>query len=210
MPIIQVKSRPEADEIVLFVDGSAPLTPETQSLLRWLAEREIGVSVIDASRDPVLSPLLNGESTRSSFPILFSNGRVLGGRLLREAMANPEMLLANDKPTCDFGLRRIDCQTLAEWLDGSAPPLLVDVRTEREYLEERIAGARLLNEIMLEAISLLDRRTPLAFYCNNGVRSMCVASHHLELAFTDVSVLSGGMAVWKHQFGQQNSPDLDA
>lgn len=197
--MIGSESTPPADEIVLFVAGSKPLTPETQSLLSWLAQREIGVSVIDACRDPVLSPLLNGEATRSWFPLLFSNGQVLGGRLLREAMANPEMLLANDKLNCDFGLRRIDCQTLAEWLDGPAPPLLVDVRTEREYLEERIAGARLLNEAMLEAISMLDRRTRLTLYCDNGMRSICVARHQLELGFTDVSVLFGGMAAWKRR-----------
>jgi rhodanese-related sulfurtransferase len=109
-----------------------------------------------------------------------------------------------DNPNQGRTLRRIDCDTLAEWIDGPAPPIVVDVRTEQEYLGERIASARRLDAGLLGAISLLDRRTRLMFYCNNGIRSTRMARHHVGLGFTDVSVLQGGMVAWRDHFGRQS------
>ena len=286
-----------ADGIVVFFAGPDPLTREFRSLIDWLTQRGVKVTAIDAGNDAALAALLENESSRQSFPILFANDRLIGGGLLRSLMADSEQLLQLlarplsrkppdivtspaaiaklrealkstygvirltvsadfqheisvdearssdietstddvtlvldqltaarvdgleidwidgpqpggfriDNPNAALGLRRIDCDTLAEWMFGTAPPLLIDVRDEREYLEERIAGARLFDDGLLGAISLLDRTTRLVFYCKNGLRSMRVARLYLELGFVDVSTLRGGMDAWKGQFGQQNS-----
>lgn len=208
MTVGEFEPTTETEEVVLFVDGSAPLTHETKSLLLWLTQQDVSVTVLDAVKDPIVAPLLNDDSA-DVLPIMFANGRVLGGRLLREAMTDSSRLLSLLREPLHL-LRRVDCLTLVEWLNGSTQPFLVDTRTEREYLEERIAGARRLDTNLLEALSLLDRRTRLVFYCNDGVKSLRVARHHLELGFTDVSVLSGGIVAWKQQFGRQNSSESGA
>jgi len=45
-------------------------------------------------------------------------------------------------------------------MEGPNPPLVIDARTEQEYNDERISGARLLDASLLDALQLLDRRTP--------------------------------------------------
>jgi rhodanese-related sulfurtransferase/Fe-S cluster assembly iron-binding protein IscA len=101
--------------------------------------------------------------------------------------------------------RSVDCAFLAEWLAGPVPPLLIDARTEEEYLAGRLPEARLLDAELLDALLLLDRRTSLAFYCKNGTRSDRAARHHKELGFVDVATLAGGFDAWKRHFGQQRA-----
>jgi rhodanese-related sulfurtransferase/Fe-S cluster assembly iron-binding protein IscA/glutaredoxin-related protein len=106
-----------------------------------------------------------------------------------------------DNPNEPRGLRQVECDVLAQRLDSPLPPLLIDARTEGEYLRERLPNARLLDASLLDALPLLDRRTPLAFYCKNGTRSQRAALHHVELGFLDVVMLAGGLDAWTQCFG---------
>lgn len=106
-----------------------------------------------------------------------------------------------DNPNEPRGLREVQCEVLAQRLDSPLPPLLIDARTEAEYLQGRLPNARLLDASLLDALPLLDRRTPLAFYCKNGTRSQRAALHHVELGFLDVVMLVGGLDAWTQCFG---------
>jgi rhodanese-related sulfurtransferase/glutaredoxin-related protein len=107
-----------------------------------------------------------------------------------------------DNSTERQSLRQVECEVLAQRLDSLLPPLLIDARTEAEYLQERLPNARLLDANLLDALPLLDRRTPLAFYCKNGTRSQRAALRHVELGFLDVVVLVGGLDAWTRCFGR--------
>ncbi len=107
-----------------------------------------------------------------------------------------------DNPNHNLVRRGIKCDEFVQLMDGPNPYLLIDARTEQEYNEERIPGARLLDGTLLDALQLLDRRTPLIFYCKNGTRSQRAARHCRELGYTDVATLDGGMDAWKSHVSQ--------
>ena len=114
-----------------------------------------------------------------------------------------------DNPNHNPVQRGIKCDELVQLLDGPNPYLLIDARTEQEYNEERIPGARLLDGTLLDALQLLDRRIPLVFYCKNGTRSQRAARHCSELGYAEIATLDGGMDAWKSQFGRSNLPRTD-
>jgi monothiol glutaredoxin len=109
-----------------------------------------------------------------------------------------------DNPHEPEGLREVGCEALAQLLDGPQAPLLVDARTEDEFLAGRLQVARLLDNDLLDALPHLDRRTPLAFYCENGRRSRRAAQRHVELGFKVVFVLLGGLQAWQRHFGPEH------
>jgi len=81
------------------------------------------------------------------------------------------------------------------WLEDEGQSinlLIVDVRTKREFTESHLGSARLLDADLIDALELLDRRTPLLFYCNSGVRSHKAAARYRELGFAEVYCLKLG------------------
>lgn len=91
----------------------------------------------------------------------------------------------------------IDCETLSQVLEADTTPLIIDVRTPDEHQREHIAPSRLLDSGLVDALGLLDRRTPLLFYCDNGRRSQRAAQRYVEQGFSNVAVLKGGLNAWK-------------
>ena len=78
--------------------------------------------------------------------------------------------------------------------------ILLDVRTEQEYLEERIAGAILLpdTEIAERAAEILpDQSQTILVYCRSGRRSAEAASILAGLGYTAVYDF-GGIIRWPH------------
>jgi rhodanese-related sulfurtransferase/glutaredoxin-related protein len=106
-----------------------------------------------------------------------------------------------DNPNHKSVFRGVSCHDLVLSMEGPNPPLVIDARTEQEYNDERISGARLLDASLLDALQLLDRRTPLVLYCKNGTRSQRAAQHCSELGYVDVATIVGGMDAWKSNFG---------
>ncbi len=96
-----------------------------------------------------------------------------------------------DNPNRPAAVHDVDRRWLEQ--DGRKLPLFViDVRTAAEYAAAHLDGARLLDSQLIDALDQLDRRTPLLFYCNAGIRSRKAAERYRELGFTDVYCLIEG------------------
>jgi glyoxylase-like metal-dependent hydrolase (beta-lactamase superfamily II)/rhodanese-related sulfurtransferase len=92
---------------------------------------------------------------------------------------------------------RTTAATLSRWLEHAAPPLLVDVRTEREWQENRIGGSVNLPLASLPArLDELPRGRRLVVLCRSGYRSSIAASVLRRNGFGDVVDLAGGMDAW--------------
>jgi hydroxyacylglutathione hydrolase len=95
-------------------------------------------------------------------------------------------------------VERITAAVLAERLDEVEPPLLLDVRTEREWCERRIAESLNIPLSRLgERIEELPRERPIVVHCTSGYRAAIAASLLLAAGFNEVSDLVGGLAAWE-------------
>jgi hydroxyacylglutathione hydrolase len=103
----------------------------------------------------------------------------------------------HDKPDLIERVAHVTAATLAEALASGPPPLLVDVRTEREWRSGRIDGAiniplsRLAHEV-----TSLPSAWPLVVYCASGYRSAIATSLMLRAGRRAVTDLIGGIDAW--------------
>jgi rhodanese-related sulfurtransferase len=99
------------------------------------------------------------------------------------------------------GLARVERVTpgvLAEQLESPEPPLVLDVRTEREWRERHIVAS--INMPLARITQRLDELPgdrPLVVHCVSGYRSAIAASLLLRAEFGAVTDLSGGIAAWQ-------------
>lgn len=79
---------------------------------------------------------------------------------------------------------------------GQSEVQIIDVRTDEEWAEGRIAGSRhiTLNDVSAAADSL-DRTTPLIFVCSGGRRSKMAVDAYRTAGF-DAYSLAGGLDAW--------------
>jgi rhodanese-related sulfurtransferase len=114
------------------------------------------------------------------------------------------VLLALGPAGCASGAMpdRVTQQALLAAIDAGTAPVIVDVRTRREYEAGHVPGA-----IHVPFYTLLvrqddipgPRERPVVVYCEHGPRAG-VARLALRLTgFTDVRYLDGHMAGWKAQ-----------
>jgi hydroxyacylglutathione hydrolase len=86
---------------------------------------------------------------------------------------------------------------LAQRLAEAEPPVLVDVRTERECAAGPIDGAiNVPLGQLAERMSELPRERTLAVYCSSGYRSAIAASLLLKGGWEHVADLAGGITAW--------------
>ena len=103
----------------------------------------------------------------------------------------------DDAPALIERTARVTAATLAGLLASGPPPLVVDVRTEREWRSARIDGAinvplsRLAHEM-----TRLPSAWPLVVYCATGYRSS-IASSLMRRAGRSVTDLIDGMGAWE-------------
>ena len=91
--------------------------------------------------------------------------------------------------------------------------LIVDVRTRQEYLAGHLEGARhgplgKTGQLMADT----DRDTPVVLICKTGHRSQAAARELLDLGFTQVHHLAGGIDRWRRQgmpVTQEKGPRLE-
>jgi rhodanese-related sulfurtransferase len=102
------------------------------------------------------------------------------------------------RPDLVARVERVTAGALAEQLESAEPPLVVDVRTEREWREERIG------ESLNVPLTQLGQRLPelpsdqaLVVHCASGYRSAIAASLLLREGFGKVADLVGGIAAWE-------------
>lgn len=81
---------------------------------------------------------------------------------------------------------------------------MVDVRTPGEFRQGHIEGA-LLAPLGQTAKAVKDwpRDTPVVLVCHSGHRSQSAAAELLQLGFSDVSHLAGGMLAWRRHGAPQ-------
>ena len=100
------------------------------------------------------------------------------------------------------GVPHIGTDSLARRLEERAAPrpLLLDVRTRKEYAVSHLPGAVYAGPEG-EAISTdsLSRGTPIVVYCSVGYRSAGVVERLEEAGFTNVSNLKGSIFRWANE-----------
>jgi rhodanese-related sulfurtransferase len=88
-----------------------------------------------------------------------------------------------------------------EVMDSDEPYILLDVRTEEEFIEQRIPGAKLIpdTEIASRAASeLADKNAFILVYCRSGRRSADVAKELVAMGYTRVYDF-GGIIDWPYE-----------
>jgi sulfur-carrier protein adenylyltransferase/sulfurtransferase len=105
-----------------------------------------------------------------------------------------------DAPAHDPGVPEITAPALAAALQGPDPPMLVDVREPEEWEIGHIEGATLIPKDELgERVDELTRARGVVLYCRSGARSAASARLLLDLGFTNVQSLRGGILAWSDQ-----------
>ena len=89
---------------------------------------------------------------------------------------------------------------LKVWLDDTARarPILIDVRSRREFDESQLPGARNA-ETLSAALSLLEGRskdTPIVVYCSVGYRSGAIAEALIQRGYLQTRNLEGSLFEW--------------
>ena len=95
-------------------------------------------------------------------------------------------------------VERVTAPALAEQLESPEPPLVLDVRTEREWRENHIGGS--VNVPLARLTQRLDELPSdraLVVQCATGYRSAIAASLLLRAGFGAVADLAGGLAGWR-------------
>jgi glyoxylase-like metal-dependent hydrolase (beta-lactamase superfamily II)/rhodanese-related sulfurtransferase len=108
------------------------------------------------------------------------------------------MLALEERPELVRQTERVTAPTLAERLGGPEPPLVLDVRTAREYEAGHIEGSVNvpLNRLP-ERLGELPRDRELAVTCASGYRSSVAMSLLEGAGFTRTVDLVGGTAAWQ-------------
>ncbi len=89
-------------------------------------------------------------------------------------------------------------QTLAEQLAGPEHPLVLDVRTPREWQETHIPGSvNLPLNRLSHQLDQVPRDRPVVVHCASGYRSAIAVSLMERQGFQDVADLVGGFAAWE-------------
>jgi len=94
--------------------------------------------------------------------------------------------------------RRVTPGELSQLLPGATAPLILDVRTPREWQSRRISGSRNfpLNHLV-EHLQELPWHLPMAVLCAGGYRSSIAASLLQREGVTNLVEIAGGMAAWE-------------
>jgi glyoxylase-like metal-dependent hydrolase (beta-lactamase superfamily II)/rhodanese-related sulfurtransferase len=93
---------------------------------------------------------------------------------------------------------RITAATLAERLAAPQPPVVLDVRTVREWQEKRIEGScNIPLNHLEERLADVPREREVVVHCGSGYRSSIAASLLEQHGFTQITDLVGGFAAWE-------------
>jgi hydroxyacylglutathione hydrolase len=99
-------------------------------------------------------------------------------------------------PTASFELSNV--QELASAISGGTAPLLVDVRTNKEFTAGHIDGALHipLGDLARRATEI-PRDRPVATICEAGYRSSLAASVLARAGLDSLVNVTGGMSAWR-------------
>jgi len=95
-------------------------------------------------------------------------------------------------------VKRITAPTLAEQLASGEPPVVLDVRTEREWDEGHVEGSRNVPLSRLaDRLAEIPRDRPVVVHCASDYRSSIAASLLQQHGYVEISALVGGMGAWE-------------
>ncbi len=85
---------------------------------------------------------------------------------------------------------------------ASPPPglIVLDVRTPAEFAEGALPNARMIDfesPTFVAEVSEIDRDVPIFVYCRSGNRSAQAVAAMVELGFTNLTELDGGVVAWQ-------------
>lgn len=94
----------------------------------------------------------------------------------------------------------ISQQELMESLESNPAPLILDVRTPREYRGGHVPGAvnleyRQIPSRLADLAPAMERE--IVVYCEVGPRAQAAQSMLLQAGFTNVRHLQGDMSAWR-------------
>jgi rhodanese-related sulfurtransferase len=93
---------------------------------------------------------------------------------------------------------RISAPELNQELTGVNPPLLLDVRSPREWAAKHIeSSVNIALNRLLERLGELPRDRRIAIHCAGGYRSSIGASILHQHGITNLRELAGGLAAWE-------------
>ncbi len=104
-----------------------------------------------------------------------------------------------DNPNEPARVNQLMPEELKAWMDGNKPVEVFDVRTPEERATASIVGTTLLDEAGAKRLEALERDVTLVFHCHHGGRSQRAAQQALQLGFTDVHNLAGGIDGWSQR-----------
>ena len=101
------------------------------------------------------------------------------------------------RPDLVWPTKRVTAAVIAEELAATDPPLLLDVRSPREWATRHIEGSVNipLNHLQ-ERLAEIPRDRHLALHCAGGYRSSIAVGILHQHGITDLIELAGGLAAW--------------
>lgn len=101
------------------------------------------------------------------------------------------------RPDLVWPTERVSPQMMAEELASPNPPLLLDVRSPREWEATHIdASINVPLNHLQERIAEIPRNRRIAVHCAGGYRSSIAASLLHQYGMTDLIEMAGGLAAW--------------
>ena len=101
------------------------------------------------------------------------------------------------------GNKQIDATELIEQIQIDKAPVILDVRTPKEYLEGHIPGAINIEyrelPSRIDEVSKLSEKNKIVVYCERGVRANIAEETLRKAGFTDVLHLEGDMSGWRER-----------
>ncbi len=105
---------------------------------------------------------------------------------------------AGSQPRLIAKIQRFTAADLAAALETETPPLVLDVRTPREWKEQHLAASRNLPLNRLrENLSQVPRARHVVVHCAGGYRSAIAASLLKQEGFDEVTDMVGGLGAWQ-------------
>jgi rhodanese-related sulfurtransferase len=102
--------------------------------------------------------------------------------------------------SCAQSADKLDAQAFNKALKASPQGIVLDVRSEAEFKEARMAKSVNINynaPNFLEQVSKLDKKKDIFVYCAGGVRSARAADLMRANGFKHVIELKGGLQSWQ-------------
>jgi rhodanese-related sulfurtransferase len=99
----------------------------------------------------------------------------------------------------DYDINILDAYDLIVENQSNPKFMILDVRTPQEFAESRIENAKNIDynsNTFKDEVSKLERDGKYLVYCRSGMRSLNATKIMMDLGFTDVKNMEGGITKW--------------